>query len=229
VLARVFRVGGDAKSGEVRRRLWALAERLVVDGGGAGAGTPSQLNQGLMELGAVLCTPRRPACLACPVENSCAARRSGDAERFPEKGRPQKITRLRSVSLALLRDGRVLLARRPPEGLWGGLFELPSGEPLPGETLIGAARRIAAERAGLDVDAAGIAPLPGGEFEHVLSHRRIAFHGMIARAPRGAVRRRFYDAHRWVAPAAAASLGIARPTSRLLALLDDEHGRTPRA
>ena len=237
VLARLFHVEGDPKSGAVKSHLWWLAERLVS------AGTPaasqhdhaasqhteppqtrpsaSQLNQGLMELGAVLCTPRRPTCLACPVEQLCEARRVGDAETLPHKGRVQKVTALEQVAVALLRRNKVLLARRPPDGLWGGLFELPSGDVLPGESPPGAARRVAAERTGIDLEIAALSPLasPADRFEHVLSHRRITFHGFVAEAPAGrggTVRRVFYDAHRWVSPRSASVLGISRATSILL-------------
>ena len=65
VLARVFRVEGDPRHGLTRERLWKLAARMV-----AGDEDPSHVNQGLMELGALVCSPRRPACLACPADAS---------------------------------------------------------------------------------------------------------------------------------------------------------------
>ena len=219
VLARLFGVRGDVRAQPARGRLWQLAG-LLVDPGEDGA-RPSQINQGMMELGALLCTPRRPRCDDCPVAPLCQARRDGDPESLPHKPPAQRVSELSQVALALWRGGKILLVRRPAEGLWGGLYELPSGEPTVGESLVGAARRIAAERVGLALDAAAIAPLPppAACFRQLLSHRRVTFHGFRAVAPAGAVRRTFYDAHRWIAPEAARALGVSRATDRIIALL----------
>jgi A/G-specific adenine glycosylase len=209
VLSRIFRIGGDPRGPAAQKKLWDLAGLLVSKG------DPSDLNQGLMELGATVCTPRRPACLTCPLTTSCGARRAGDAEAFPEATRATKVIEITQVSVALLSRGEVLLARRPPRGLWGGLFELPSGEPAAGEALPAAALRVARERVGV----AARAPSPLADFTHVLSHRKIAFHGFRAAAARRAVRLDGYDDHRWVTPKEAGSLGISRATARLLAEL----------
>ncbi len=207
VLTRLFRIADDPRGAAAQKNLWGLAARFV-DGA-----DPSDVNQGLMELGAVVCAPRKPACLVCPLAERCAARREGDAASFPAASRPTKVLALDHVAVALRRRDKVLLARRPPSGLWGGLLELPGGEPLPGESLEEAARRLARERAGLDATASGkLAP-----FTHVLSHRRITFHGFVADAPSGRVRLGGYDAHQWARPDEAAALGISRATARLLA------------
>src|SRR5206468_1333780 len=147
---RCFRVDGDPKSTPVRAMLWSLAERLVGSEEKlierSISFSPSELNQGLMELGTTVCSPRRPACLACPAMETCGARRAGDPERWPGRSRPQKIDEVEQVCVALLRRNMVLLARRPPYGLWGGLFELPVGEPLPGERPAETAARVARDK-----------------------------------------------------------------------------------
>lgn len=225
VLARIFRVGGDPKSANTKKRLWDLAERLVR-GTRSLQMDPSRLNQGLMELGAMVCLPRNPACLVCPLREACKARKAGLAEAYPEAGRVTRVQEVAAVSVALVRDGRVLLMRRPPEGLWGGLYELPSGELHVGETALGAARRVVRERAGLDVSLEALAPLPGeaARFEHLLSHRRITFYGFLAEAPvsLGRVRRGGYDAHRFVTPRAALDLGVSQATRRQIEALATE-------
>ena len=83
--------------------------------------------QALMDLGATLCTPSKPACALCPWMADCAARRRGDPQMFPRKA-PKREGRLRrGASFVLLRaDGSVLLRTRPPEGLLGGMTEVPS-------------------------------------------------------------------------------------------------------
>lgn len=224
VLARVFRIGGDPKGATTKKLFWELAERLVR-GTRALQMDPSRLNQGLMELGATVCLPRNPACLVCPLREVCKARKAGLAEAYPEASRKARVQEVATVSVALVREGKVLLMRRPANGLWGGLYELPSGELLVGETALGAARRVARERAGLELTLESLSPLPGGaaRFEHLLSHRRMTMHGFVGPAPvsLGRVRRSGYDAHRFVTVEAALDLGVSQATRRQLEALAD--------
>ncbi len=123
VLARLFAVRGDVKTGEAAARIRALAAELVPDRN-AGA-----WNEGLMELGALVCVPGRPRCLLCPLAGECAGRKAGLAAVLPE-GAPRKRSRAVRVAAALVRDGkgRTLLLRRPDGGLLAGTYELPSAE-----------------------------------------------------------------------------------------------------
>ena len=84
--------------------------------------------QAMMDLGATVCTPRSPACGACPLAEGCAARASGTPERWPLKApKPEKPTR-HGLVFWLEAEGHVLLRRRPPKGLLGGLPELPTSD-----------------------------------------------------------------------------------------------------
>lgn len=120
VLARVYAVSGWPGSVGVQRRLWELAEVLTP------AMRVGAYNQGMMDLGATVCTRARPACGDCPLCDLCQARCSGDPEAFPSS-RPRKALPLRRTRVLMLRDpsGAVLLQRRPPAGIWGGLWVLP--------------------------------------------------------------------------------------------------------
>ena len=85
--------------------------------------------QAMMDLGATVCTPRRPSCLVCPVADFCAARASGIAAQLPmREARPEHPTRLALAYVAIRADGCVLLRRRPENGLLGGMLEVPSTE-----------------------------------------------------------------------------------------------------
>jgi A/G-specific adenine glycosylase len=92
VLTRLFGIGGNPRDKQVNRELWRLAEELVraagqvvIGKGKAGSRSPcSLLNQGLMELGALVCTPRQPQCGVCPVAGCCTAWKEGRVERLPE-------------------------------------------------------------------------------------------------------------------------------------------------
>lgn len=123
VLSRWYALEGDATTSAAMRRLWALAEELVPQRGGAG-----DWNQALMELGATLCRPREPRCARCPVSSRCRAFLGGLTGSIPApRARPQPV----DVALELawvLRRGRVLVVQRPPGGRMAGLWELPTRE-----------------------------------------------------------------------------------------------------
>ncbi|WP_048646058.1 A/G-specific adenine glycosylase [Nitratireductor soli] len=91
------------------------------------ADRPGDFAQAMMDLGATICTPRKPACVLCPIAEGCAARSSGTAERFPLKAaKPDKPLRRGAAFIAMREDGAVLLRKRPPHGLLGGMSEVPT-------------------------------------------------------------------------------------------------------
>jgi A/G-specific adenine glycosylase len=93
----------------------------------AGGARPGDLAQAVMEVGALVCRPRAPACAACPWRDACRARARGEAEALPRRApRPQRPRRFATAFLAVAADGRLLLRYRPANGLLGGLPELPS-------------------------------------------------------------------------------------------------------
>jgi A/G-specific adenine glycosylase len=90
---------------------------------------PGDYAQAMMDLGAMVCTPRRPTCGLCPVSSHCIARISDDPERFPVKtAKPDKPTRYGAVFWLIRKDGAVLLRRREEKGLLGGMMEVPGTE-----------------------------------------------------------------------------------------------------
>jgi A/G-specific adenine glycosylase len=121
VMARLFAVERELPAAKARLRELALA---LVPRRRAG-----DFAQALMDLGAGICTPKRPACAICPWMQACAARRRGDAETFPRKA-PKRTGRLRigAAFVALRADGCVLVRTRPAQGLLGGMTEVPTTE-----------------------------------------------------------------------------------------------------
>ncbi|MBI3516154.1 MAG: A/G-specific adenine glycosylase, partial [Proteobacteria bacterium] len=93
------------------------------------AARPGDYAQAMMDLGATLCTPRKPACTLCPITALCAARRAGNPEDYPVKrAKPERPLRRGVAFWAMRADGAVLLRRRPPKGVLGGMLEVPSTE-----------------------------------------------------------------------------------------------------
>jgi A/G-specific adenine glycosylase len=119
VLARHFLVEGFPGDKKVETGLWSLAESLVP------VSDVESYTQGLMDLGATLCTRVRPRCEACPLKRSCGARRAQSVDRLPA-ARPKRQRPTKSVTMLVLMQGRkVMLEKRPPLGIWGGLWSLP--------------------------------------------------------------------------------------------------------
>jgi A/G-specific adenine glycosylase len=121
------RLADDPDPTPARLRRWAGA---LVD-----PERPGDFNQGLMELGALVCTPRAPGCARCPLEAECRARREGTQELRPLPRRRGRVRRAVAVSLVLHRgtgaETEVLLERRPDDGLLGGMWSTPTRELSP--------------------------------------------------------------------------------------------------
>ncbi len=120
VLARLVAEAGDLATAKAQARLWDVAARLVPprDAG--------DFNQSLMELGALVCTPRSPKCLICPVASLCEARRlgiEGEIPRAAARAAPRAVVEACAVAVD---GGRILMVRRAGPGLWAGFWEFPT-------------------------------------------------------------------------------------------------------
>lgn len=128
VLARLFDL--DAPLGEqaTKQALWKLAERLIPPG------RARQFNQGMMELGALVCLPQNPLCAECATRNECASLKAGTVDQRPVtvKRRPPSPIEV-AVGILVRKDGRILIQKRPPNGLMAHLWEFPGGKVQDGE------------------------------------------------------------------------------------------------
>lgn len=154
-LTRLFNV-------ERERDLSEIGQRFVLNS------RPGRWNQALMELGATICTARDPSCPRCPLQELCAARRSGNfrLERSPSARR--KTRKVEWPLAAIVKKGKILLRLRPPGEILGGLWEVPGGAREKGETIRAALLR--------HLDGLGKAVRPGpciGEIRHSITHHRI--------------------------------------------------------
>jgi len=123
VLARHQGVAGYPGATQVAAELWTAAENLLPHR------EVETYTQALMDLGATVCTRARPACTTCPVNVDCVARRDDRVAELPAP-RPKKAQPLkRTVMLLLLHDDEIFLEKRPPTGIWGGLWSLPEIAP----------------------------------------------------------------------------------------------------
>jgi len=132
VLTRCFGLRGDERRAVAHQGLWFLAEALVRQAAAApGRRNCGNLNQALMELGALICVPGNPRCDACPLSLQCVARQGNRMEKFsPVGSRPTLLAR-RFAAFVLENEGRYLVRQRPVTGVNAGLWEFPNGEVKP--------------------------------------------------------------------------------------------------
>ena len=128
VLTRVTHDRGDIRSPETRRRLQAVADSLLD------AGRSGDFNQAMMELGAVVCTPRSPACGGCPVASACAARSAGAQLELPVKNGAAARTRFEITLFIIQRAGCLLMRQRPAAtARLASFWELPESTDVPAQ------------------------------------------------------------------------------------------------
>ncbi len=204
VLARRHGVDGWPGLPAVEKQLWALAETHVA------LVPPDRLadyTQAQMDFGATLCTRAKPACVVCPLQDDCVARREGRVEALPTSKPGKALPEREAVALWLEnRAGEVLLQRRPPAGIWASLWTLPQAD------TDAAMRDWFTREVRGDYDNAEELPL----IVHTFSHYRL--HLQPLRLRRVALRDRVRDNDdlRWVAPGDLKSLGLPAPIRKLL-------------
>lgn len=219
VLSRLVAEERPVDTTPVQRDQWALAEALLDPA------DPASHNQAMMELGALVCSPRTPECGACPAAPWCDAQHIGRPLDFPKKaGRTVVKSVYAACGLATREDGTLLLARRPDDVLLGGLWELP-GDELPHARARGRDAVTAAFEARLGLVVAVDGHL--ATVEHVFTHRRLtldvyAVRGPVADPPA----RRWYTDAAWVDRAAPDAVPLSRLTHKVLAAVAAS-GATP--
>ena len=209
VVSRVAGFEGDLAQAAQERALWQRATDLLPQPQHAARDMPAY-TQGMMDLGAMLCTPRRPRCTDCPVSEACVAQRLGAPERFPVKTRKLKRSAL-SLWLVLARtaDGQVWLAPRPTPGVWAGLYCLPLFESHE------------AMRQALESGPAGQAVrdaqwMAGEVLTHVLTHKDLHLHFWHLDLSAAVAGQRLQAQGQWVATADWPKLGLPAPIRKYL-------------
>ena len=212
VLARVFAVDADARSGRVRSALQDLATALLD------RQRPGRWNESVMELGATVCTPRRPACPRCPLRDVCQARASGAPEAFPVVSKRKAVPH-HAIAVGMVVDGdRVLIQRRPDDAMLGGLWEFPGGKQEPGETLEATCAREIREEVGLEVTVEA----PVARVEHAYSHFRITMHAFRCRYHGGEPATETGEPWAWVPVASLGDYAFPRANRRVIEALQAE-------
>jgi len=207
VLARHHRVAGWPGQSETLKRLWLLAEAYTPDN------RVADYTQAMMDLGATLCTRSRPQCGRCPLVDSCEGFAAGDLLSFPGK-KPKRVLPVRDALFLLVHNERdeVLLERRPPSGIWGGLWSFPE---------IGRRQDLnqwCQQRLG--VTPIATLDLPG--LRHTFSHFHLDIQPIAVNVGT-AVSTIADQGHHWYSPQQGAELGLPAPVLKLLNQWADTH------
>jgi A/G-specific adenine glycosylase len=204
-VSRLAGLPGDPSRGAAKKVVRDLARRLLDPR------RPGDHNQAMMELGALVCLPRRPLCAVCPLRARCRAVRSGAPERFPGAG--SRLGRLDVTEIVALvgRRGRILLVRGGHDrGWWEGLWLLPGSAASPTES---PAARLAAtveRRTGLDCRFEG-EPIP---FSYTVTRHRVEGAALEATDMSGPLRR--VPGVAWFSPCDLGSVAVPAPYARLI-------------
>lgn len=190
VITRLFVIREDPRKSAIRRKIAALAQALLEPE------IPGDWNQAMMELGATLCLPAAPDCENCPVRVFCRAKQEGNPRDFPMRASKKPLPFYEIAVGIIWKDGKILIARRPENGLLGGLWEFPGGKREAGETLEECVQREVLEELNIVVEV-------GERFvtvDHAYSHFRIRLHAFRCRWLSGEPECRGCTAFRWVEP-----------------------------
>jgi A/G-specific adenine glycosylase len=240
VLARVFGVDGNVREKPVNDQLWRLSEELVLEAAkkrpgrvtrlngcnvatekatseadqacNGGADHCSHLNQSLMELGALICTPKQPKCAICPARKFCVALATGKIAELPNLGKRVASTQRYFVAFVLEDRGRYLVRQRPAGVVNAHLWEFPNVEIELGGAGETSQRRLASAATGLGLEPARLEPLC--TIKHTITRYRITLEAY--RGEPGADAAKLVEGGRWLKPVELRKLAFTSAHRRVL-------------
>ncbi|MDP6490873.1 MAG: A/G-specific adenine glycosylase [Kiritimatiellia bacterium] len=188
VFTRLLGIQKDSTKPAVRRELTETVATVIAPH------RAGDFNQAIMELGALVCKPRNPNCAHCPLRRRCVARAEGLTATIPVRPSRKPVPHIDVAACVIRRGNRLLIARRRPDQMLGGLWEFPGGKQEPDETLEQTAIREIAEEIGIEIRV--VRKL--GAIKHAFSHFKMTLHVFECRPQRGRARAVTVDAVKWV-------------------------------
>ena len=211
VLSRFCHIRQPLDQGAALKKLWRISESLLP------GRNPGRFNEALMELGALICLPKKPACSGCPLRVDCRAFQQGDAEKLPVKNPPKKIPHFEVTAAVIRNRGKILITQRPEKGLLGGLWEFPGGKQKKGESLEACLKREIEEELGIEITVGE----PFMKVKHAYSHFKITLHPFFCRRRKGRIQKIGIKDFRWVKPEELDRYAFPRADRRVIGYLQE--------
>ncbi len=215
VYARVFAIRDPLRSKEGEAQLVGYAQANLPEE------RPGDFNQALMDLGAIICTPRGPRCLLCPLVTICQAQAQGLQNQLPVMKARASVPHYTVTAAVLERGGEVLIAQRPANGLLGGLWEFPGGKLEAGETLSEGLQREIAEELGVEIEVGE----PFGVYRHAYTHFKVTLHAFLCRLQQGVPQPIQVAAIAWVEPGGLAAYPMGKIDRQIALRLCEQNGK----
>lgn len=190
VLSRVFNLMIPARSTAGEVRLWELAHDHLP------SGQAGDYNQAIMDLGATICTPRKPECMNCPVIQICQAKALDVQEERPVSEPKSRIPHHTVAAAVVHRGEEIMIVQRPPKGLLGGMWEFPGGKREPGEALSACLQREMLEELDVRIQVGELF----GIYKHAFTHFRVTLHAYFCTLNGDHPKLKEHTDIRWVKP-----------------------------
>ncbi|NTV45535.1 MAG: A/G-specific adenine glycosylase [Chlorobiales bacterium] len=188
VISRLFAIPDDVKKPKTREHIQKIADNMLLHD------DPGTFNEAMMELGAVICTPKKPKCDTCPVQIYCEAYRKDKVDAYPYKSKRAPLPHYQIAIGVIHKDDQVLIALRPQDGLLGNLWEFPGGKINPGESLPDCCKREILEETGLVTEIGE----KFAEVKHTYTHFKITLHAFHCTYRSGTAQPKTSQEIRWV-------------------------------
>jgi A/G-specific adenine glycosylase len=215
VLARVFTMDDPVNHSPSHKNFQAKADRLLD------RSCPGTFNQAVMELGALVCSPRNPGCTTCPLGQHCQALEAGRVDHFPHRNTTKPVPTVHIAAGVVKKQDKLLITLRKPEGLLGGLWEFPGGKVQAGEDAPSACVRELAEETGLRVGVTSHL----ARIKHAYTHFKIEMDVFICQYISGRVRLNGPVDHRWIFPGEIRQYPFPKANLKFIPLLEERDPR----
>lgn len=202
VLARLHAITTPINEKETENKLWDLAVSYTP------AERSADYTQAIMDLGATLCTRKKAACEQCPFNVTCKAYAEGIVDLLPQKTAAKSIPTRSATMLVIKQNNKIFLQKRPPMGIWGGLWSLPE---LSGEPKTASIRAFMRQQ--FHISAKPIALTP---FRHTFSHYHLMIHPILIELAQAPVKVMDGDNQIWYNPFEPEAVGLPKPIQHII-------------